>query len=126
MERGQNRIPRPLRIALAMIRRRRNINIDSRPSVELQLLDTPRKISCTASPPPTRPPIWASSCCWDESGFWPAGFPPGERRAAWFLKEFAEETPWVHLDIAGTAWLDDPKPYMTKGPSGIELVAISL
>jgi leucyl aminopeptidase len=47
------------------------------------------------------------------------GRPGGAITAAWFLKEFAEETPWVHLDIAGTAWLDDPKPYMSKGPSGV-------
>jgi leucyl aminopeptidase len=43
----------------------------------------------------------------------------GAITAAWFLKEFAEETPWVHLDIAGTAWLDDSKPYLAKGPTGI-------
>ena len=43
----------------------------------------------------------------------------GAISAAWFLREFAEDTPWVHLDIAGTAWLDDAKPYMAKGPSGI-------
>jgi leucyl aminopeptidase len=36
-----------------------------------------------------------------------------------FLKEFAGETPWVHLDIAGTAWLDDAKPWMAKGPTGL-------
>jgi leucyl aminopeptidase len=43
----------------------------------------------------------------------------GAITAAWFLREFAEETPWVHLDIAGTAWLDDTKPYMAKGPTGL-------
>jgi leucyl aminopeptidase len=43
----------------------------------------------------------------------------GAITAAYFLKEFAEETPWVHLDIAGTAWLDDSKPYMAKGPTGL-------
>jgi leucyl aminopeptidase len=43
----------------------------------------------------------------------------GAVTAAWFLKEFAEETPWVHLDIAGTAWLEDSKPYMAKGPTGL-------
>lgn len=43
----------------------------------------------------------------------------GAVTAAMFLKEFAEDTPWVHLDIAGTAWLDDEKPYMAKGPSGL-------
>jgi leucyl aminopeptidase len=39
--------------------------------------------------------------------------------AAWFLAEFADGTPWIHLDIAGTAWLDDAKPFMAKGPSGV-------
>jgi leucyl aminopeptidase len=43
----------------------------------------------------------------------------GAISAAMFLKEFADPTPWVHLDIAGTAWLDDPKPYMAKGPIGV-------
>jgi leucyl aminopeptidase len=43
----------------------------------------------------------------------------GAITAASFLKEFAEETPWVHLDIAGTAWLDDAKPYLAKGPTGV-------
>jgi leucyl aminopeptidase len=39
--------------------------------------------------------------------------------AAMFLKEFAEDTPWVHLDIAGTAWMEEQKPWIAKGPSGI-------
>jgi leucyl aminopeptidase len=43
----------------------------------------------------------------------------GAITAATFLKEFADETPWVHLDIAGTAWLDDAKPFLAKGPSGV-------
>ena len=43
----------------------------------------------------------------------------GSITAAWFLKEFADPTPWVHLDIASTAWLDDAKPWMAKGPSGV-------
>jgi leucyl aminopeptidase len=43
----------------------------------------------------------------------------GAVTAAVFLKEFSEETPWVHLDIAGTAWLDEAKPYMAKGPTGL-------
>ena len=43
----------------------------------------------------------------------------GAVTAAIFLKEFAGDTPWVHLDIAGTAWLDDAKPYLAKGPSGV-------
>ena len=43
----------------------------------------------------------------------------GAINAAMFLKEFAEETPWIHLDIAGTAWMDDNKAWIAKGPSGI-------
>ena len=43
----------------------------------------------------------------------------GAITAAMFLKEFAEETPWVHLDIAGTAWLDESKPILAKGPTGL-------
>jgi leucyl aminopeptidase len=43
----------------------------------------------------------------------------GSISAAWFLREFVGDTPWVHLDIAGTAWLDEAKPYMAKGPSGV-------
>src|SRR5262249_49641426 len=39
----------------------------------------------------------------------------GTITAAYFLREFAESTPWVHLDIAGTAWENDKKPYMAKG-----------
>ncbi|MCU1297804.1 MAG: Leucyl aminopeptidase [Acidobacteriaceae bacterium] len=43
----------------------------------------------------------------------------GAITAAMFLKEFAEDTPWMHLDIAGTAWTEENKPWMAKGPSGI-------
>jgi leucyl aminopeptidase len=43
----------------------------------------------------------------------------GAVTAAMFLKEFAEETPWLHLDIAGTAWMEENKPWIAKGPSGI-------
>lgn len=43
----------------------------------------------------------------------------GAVTAAMFLKEFAEDTPWLHLDIAGTAWMEDTKPWIAKGPSGI-------
>jgi leucyl aminopeptidase len=45
----------------------------------------------------------------------------GAITAAMFLKEFAEDTPWIHLDIAGTAWMEDQKPWISKGPSGIAL-----
>jgi len=43
----------------------------------------------------------------------------GAVTAAKFLQEFAEDTPWIHLDIAGTAWMEDAKPWIAKGPSGI-------
>ncbi len=39
--------------------------------------------------------------------------------SAYFLKEFAGDTPWVHLDIAGTAWLEKERPYIPKGASGV-------
>ena len=43
----------------------------------------------------------------------------GAITAAWFLREFTGDTPWVHLDIAGTAWLDDAKPWAGKGGTGV-------
>src|SRR5215468_4380354 len=43
----------------------------------------------------------------------------GASTAAAFLREFAEATPWIHLDIAGTAWMEENKPWIAKGPSGI-------
>ncbi len=43
----------------------------------------------------------------------------GAITAAAFLAEFAGDTPWIHLDIAGQAWLDEAKPWSSKGPSGV-------
>ena len=43
----------------------------------------------------------------------------GTITAAAFIKEFADGVAWAHLDIAGTAWADDAKPYRSKGPTGI-------
>jgi leucyl aminopeptidase len=43
----------------------------------------------------------------------------GAITAAMFLKQFADPTPWAHLDIAGTAWLEQDKPEMPKGPTGM-------
>ncbi len=42
----------------------------------------------------------------------------GAITAAKFLEEWVGDTPWVHLDIANMAWLDDGKPWASKGPSG--------
>jgi len=42
----------------------------------------------------------------------------GSITAAKFLEEFVEGKPWVHLDIAGVAWLEEAKPWMAKGPTG--------
>ena len=43
----------------------------------------------------------------------------GAVTAAMFLKEFVDETPWIHLDIAGVAWMEQDKSWIAKGPSGI-------
>src|SRR5947209_2232324 len=43
----------------------------------------------------------------------------GAITAAMFLKEFAQDTPWIHLDIAGTAWMEENKGWIAKGPSGV-------
>src|ERR1700730_1426166 len=45
----------------------------------------------------------------------------GSITGAWFIREFACDTPWIHLDIAGTAWNDDAKPWLAKGPTGVAL-----
>jgi leucyl aminopeptidase len=42
----------------------------------------------------------------------------GAITAAMFLKAFAGQTPWAHLDIAGTAWSNDSKPFIAKGATG--------
>ena len=43
----------------------------------------------------------------------------GTITAAAYLQNFVGDTPWVHLDIAGTAWEYTEKTYIPKGPSGI-------
>ncbi|HKG13853.1 MAG TPA: leucyl aminopeptidase, partial [Pyrinomonadaceae bacterium] len=43
----------------------------------------------------------------------------GTITAAAFIKEFAEGISWAHLDIAGTAWGDEAKPFRAKGPTGV-------
>jgi leucyl aminopeptidase len=47
------------------------------------------------------------------------GKPGGTITAATFLQEFVGNTPWAHLDIAGTAYNYTEKSYVPKGPSGI-------
>ena len=42
----------------------------------------------------------------------------GAVTAALFLKQFAGDLPWAHLDIAGTVWVDEPKPWQSKGATG--------
>src|SRR5215471_10203374 len=42
----------------------------------------------------------------------------GAITAAMFLKSFTGQTPWAHLDIAGTAWINDAKSFMDKGATG--------
>src|SRR5438128_7109657 len=37
----------------------------------------------------------------------------------WFLREFADGYPWVHLDIAGTAYTESEAPYQSKGPTAV-------
>jgi leucyl aminopeptidase len=43
----------------------------------------------------------------------------GAISAALFIKEFVGELPWVHMDIAGTAWAEEAKPYQPKGATGV-------
>ena len=45
----------------------------------------------------------------------------GAITGAMFIKEFAGDSPWIHLDIAGTAWNDDAKSWLAKGPTGVAL-----
>ena len=45
----------------------------------------------------------------------------GSITGAWFIREFAGDTPWIHLDIAGTAWNDEAKSWLAKGPTGVAL-----
>lgn len=47
------------------------------------------------------------------------GRPAGSITAGYFLSEFVGDVPWAHLDIAGTAYGDDPPPYLRKGGYGV-------
>jgi len=48
-----------------------------------------------------------------------SGRPAGACTAAMFLKEFVGDMPWAHLDVAGTAWAEESKPWQPKGASGV-------
>ena len=45
----------------------------------------------------------------------------GATIAAQFLTEFVDDTPWVHLDIAGTGMSDTERTYLTKGATGVSV-----
>jgi leucyl aminopeptidase len=53
------------------------------------------------------------------------GRPAGSITAALFLKEFSGGLPWVHMDIAGTAWAEESKAYLPKGPTGVAVRALA-
>ena len=38
-----------------------------------------------------------------------------------FLKEFVDDSPWIHLDIAGTSWTDRDASHIVKGPTAVAL-----
>lgn len=46
------------------------------------------------------------------------GRPAGMITAGAFLMKFVGDYPWAHLDIAGTAWTDEARPYNSKGATG--------
>ncbi len=49
-----------------------------------------------------------------------AGRFAGAITAGGFLAAFAGDAPWMHLDIAGTAWVERPaKPYQSRGATGV-------
>jgi leucyl aminopeptidase len=48
-----------------------------------------------------------------------AGRSGGAVTAAAFLREFVNDRPWAHLDIAGTAWAETAEPYQPKGATGV-------
>ena len=44
---------------------------------------------------------------------------PGAITAGLFLHEFVQDKPWIHLDIAGTSWVEKPSSYFSKGATGV-------
>jgi leucyl aminopeptidase len=53
------------------------------------------------------------------------GRPAGSITAALFLKEFTGNLPWAHLDIAGTAWAEEARPYQPKGATGVAVRSLA-
>ncbi len=53
------------------------------------------------------------------------GRPAGSITAAMFLKEFTGGLPWAHLDVAGTAWAEEAKPWQPKGATGVAVRALA-
>ncbi len=53
----------------------------------------------------------------------------GTITAGYFLREFVGNTPWAHMDIAGTAWVEEDRPDIARGATGfgvptlVEMVA---
>ena len=48
----------------------------------------------------------------------------GTLTAAAFLRAFVDDTPWIHIDIAGTAYLDHESAWQAKGPTGTPVRAM--
>ena len=49
------------------------------------------------------------------------GRPAGTITAGWFLREFVEGYPWVHMDVAATAYTESDSPPLAKGPAGVPM-----
>ncbi|MBP7563895.1 MAG: leucyl aminopeptidase family protein, partial [Candidatus Cloacimonetes bacterium] len=48
----------------------------------------------------------------------------GAIAAGMFIKEFIQDHPWMHIDIAGTAMTDKPKAWQQKGGTGIAVKSL--
>ncbi|HET9343098.1 MAG TPA: leucyl aminopeptidase [Candidatus Eremiobacteraceae bacterium] len=47
------------------------------------------------------------------------GRPAGTIFGAMFIKEFVDDQPWIHLDIAGTSWAERDNGHIVKGPTAV-------
>ena len=87
------------------------------------LIDQVRKAASTAGEKVWELPMWEeykeliSSDVADMKNS--GGRPAGSISAAMLLREFAEDTPWVHLDIAGVDSTKKDKGVLVKGATGI-------